>query len=164
MTTLLVFYGSNILKYIVNELKLKDTDNTNISFDELASEATINNDDDDDDIFISRNIIEEEEYTEYIKESVISNKDINPLDFWKQNTYRFPILSTLARRYLAIPATSASIERVFSISNNIITKSRNRLFPDTIKQFILLKSWKLDEFTKLDTRNDDEDYTSQEED
>jgi hypothetical protein len=95
---------------------------------------------------------------------VISNKDINPLDFWKQNTYRFPILSTLARRYLAIPATSASIERVFSISNNIITKSRNRLFPDTIKQFILLKSWKLDEFTKLDTRNDDEDYTSQEED
>ena len=77
----------NILRFeyikIYNELKLKDTDNTNISFDELALEATINNDDDDDDIFISRNIIEEEEYTEYIKESVISNKDINPLDFWK---------------------------------------------------------------------------------
>jgi hypothetical protein len=174
----LLFHYSNIyndaigilrFEYIKirNELKLKDTDNTNISFDELALEATINNDDDDDDdddIFISRNINEEEEYMEYIKESIISNKDINPLDFWKQNTYRFPILSTLARRYLAIPVTSASIERVFSISNNIITKNRNRLFPDTVKQLILLKSWKLDNFIKLDAQNEEEDYTSQEED
>ncbi|PTB47264.1 hypothetical protein M431DRAFT_102764, partial [Trichoderma harzianum CBS 226.95] len=45
----------------------------------------------------------------------------------KSNYNRFPILSILAKRYLAIPATSATIESVFSISNNIIIKARNRL-------------------------------------
>ena len=49
----------------------------------------------------------------------------------------------MARRYLGIPATSAAIERVFSISGNIITKSRNNLNPETVKQLTLLKSWKL---------------------
>ncbi|EEU33654.1 uncharacterized protein NECHADRAFT_56317, partial [Fusarium vanettenii 77-13-4] len=59
----------------------------------------------------------------------------------KTNSIRFPILSILARRYLAIPATSASIESTFSISNNIITKSRNRLDPEVVKKVLLLKSW-----------------------
>ena len=51
----------------------------------------------------------------------------------------------MARRYLAIPATSASIERTFSIGSNVITKSRNRLEPDTVKRIVLLKSWKIKE-------------------
>lgn len=131
-----------------------------MSFDELAIENTTSNlisidDDDDDDIFLSKEIPEEEEYTQYIKESIISNKDFNPLDYWKQNAYRFPILSLLARRYLAIPATSAPIERVFSVSNNIITKSRNRLLPSTVKQLLLLKYWKLEDFKRLDTIEDE---------
>jgi len=119
-----------------NELNFNNNSNIinlNISFNELAMENIIiysNNSDnnkgnEDDDIFIFKNLNKEEEYTEYIKESTISNKDINPLDYWKQNSYRSPILSILTRRYLAIPATSASIERIFSISNNIITKRRN---------------------------------------
>jgi len=36
--------------------------------------------DDDDDIFLSKEI-PEEEYMQYIKESIISNKDFNPLDY-----------------------------------------------------------------------------------
>ena len=56
----------------------------------------------------------------------------------------------MARRYLAIPATSASIERIFSISSNIITKSRNRLEPDTVKQIVLLKSWKIKSLKELE--------------
>ena len=56
----------------------------------------------------------------------------------------------MARRYLAIPATSASIERIFSISSNIITKSRNRLEPDTVRQIVLLKSWKIKSLKELE--------------
>ena len=56
----------------------------------------------------------------------------------------------MARRYLAIPATSASIERIFSISSNIITKSRNRLEPDTVGQIVLLKSWKIKSLKELE--------------
>ena len=56
----------------------------------------------------------------------------------------------MARRYLAIPATSASIERIFSISSNIITKSQNRLEPDTVRQIVLLKSWKIKSLKELE--------------
>ena len=58
-------------------------------------------------------------------------------------------MSIIARRYLAIPATSASIESTFSISNNIITKSRNRLSPDIVRKVILLKSWKIKNTSEL---------------
>jgi len=56
----------------------------------------------------------------------------------------------MARRFLAIPATSASIERVFSIGGNIITKSRNRLSSKTLKKSILLKSWSIKEMKELE--------------
>jgi hypothetical protein len=38
----------------------------------------------------------------------------NILMWWKVHAVRFPYLSRLARRYLAMPATSASVERLFS--------------------------------------------------
>ena len=55
----------------------------------------------------------------------------------------------MARRYLRIPATSASIKRVFSISSYIISKSRNNLNPETVKMLTLLKSWKLKSITEI---------------
>ena len=55
----------------------------------------------------------------------------------------------LARRYLAIPATSAAVERVFSISSNVISKSRNRLLPDTVRKLMLLKSWRASDINVL---------------
>ena len=56
----------------------------------------------------------------------------------------------MARRYLAIPATSASVERTFSIGSNIISKSRNRLEPETVKRIVLLKSWKIKALKELE--------------
>jgi hAT family protein len=56
----------------------------------------------------------------------------------------------MARRYLAIPATSAPIERTFSIGSNIISKSRNRLEPETVKQIVLLRSWKIKALKELE--------------
>jgi len=56
----------------------------------------------------------------------------------------------MARRFLAIPATSAPIERVFSIGGNIIIKSRNRLSLETVKKSVLLKSWSIKEMKELE--------------
>jgi len=56
----------------------------------------------------------------------------------------------LVRNYLAIPTTSAAIERIFSFSNNIITKSRNRLHLDTVKKVIFLKSWGIKTIQELE--------------
>ena len=52
-------------------------------------------------------------------------------------------MSLIARKYLQIPATSASSERFFSQGARIINKDRNRLNKDTFKYIICLKSWGL---------------------
>jgi hypothetical protein len=52
-------------------------------------------------------------------------------------------MSILARQYLAISATSASSERIFSQASNIITKKRNKLSKDTFKMIMCLKNWNI---------------------
>ena len=42
-----------------------------------------------------------------------------PLQFWKANESKFKSLSEIARKYLGVPASSAAVERMFSISGHI---------------------------------------------
>jgi len=49
-------------------------------------------------------------------------KTSNPLKEWRRSVKIFPWLSLLARRVLAIPATSAAPERLFPTSGNTMTK------------------------------------------
>jgi len=65
------------------------------------------------------------------------------LEYWKFNQTRFPILARIARDFFGIPVISAAIERIFSISSNIVNKNRNRLNPIKVKEIMLVKSWKL---------------------
>jgi len=52
----------------------------------------------------------------------------NPLSWWKsQGALQFPHLANLAKRYLCIPATSASSERVWSRASNILQIRRARM-------------------------------------
>ncbi len=62
----------------------------------------------------------------------------DPLQWWKIYGVHFPIMSRLARKYLAIPATSTKCERIFSDSANIITEKRNRLEEDIVRASIIL--------------------------
>ena len=50
-----------------------------------------------------------------------------PLKWWRAKEKTYPKLAWLARRILAIPATSAASERLFSIVGLLITAKRNRL-------------------------------------
>ena len=49
------------------------------------------------------------------------------LKWWKEHAVLFPYLSQVARRYLAMPATSASVERLFSVAGQVVTAKRNSL-------------------------------------
>ena len=62
----------------------------------------------------------------------------NILMWWKKYAVRFPYLSRLARRYLAMPATSASVERLFSVSGQVVTAKRARLDPTTVTLLVFL--------------------------
>ena len=61
-----------------------------------------------------------------------------PLQWWKKREHQFPTLSRLAKRYLAIPATSVKSERLFSDGGNTITAKRNALLPEFACELILL--------------------------
>jgi hypothetical protein len=76
---------------------------------------------------------------------LLINLQIKILDWWKANEIRFPILSIMAKNFLAIMATSAPIENQFSIFGNIITKNRNSVTTKTAITTILLKSWGIPE-------------------
>lgn len=63
----------------------------------------------------------------------------NPLDWWRARAQIFPKLSQIARKYLGIPATSVSSERLFSHANNLITVKRTRLDTDLAGKMLFLK-------------------------
>ena len=54
-----------------------------------------------------------------------------PLEWWKQHTFRFPLLSVLAAALPSVPATSVSSERAFSTAGDIVTQQRTSLKPTT---------------------------------
>ncbi len=81
-----------------------------------------------------------QEYLDYLNLSV-SDEEMNkcPLLFWKSNFGRFPIMSKLARKYLAMPASSGSIERLFSVAGAIKRARRANLNVETIEKLLLLR-------------------------
>ena len=70
--------------------------------------------------------VAELEIVSYLREKpVLVNSDseednTDPLEWWKDNNYRYKLLSTLAAKYFCVPATSVPSERVFSCTGNII--------------------------------------------
>ena len=62
----------------------------------------------------------------------------NPLEWWKKNKERFPGLATLAKRYLAITATSVPSERAFSLAGHIVNAKRSCLLPENVRMLLFL--------------------------
>ncbi len=62
----------------------------------------------------------------------------NPLSWWKMHESSLPILSTFAKYYLCIPASSLASERVFSTSGLICSPLRSRLSNDSIDTLVFL--------------------------
>ena len=55
----------------------------------------------------------------------------------------FPIITQMARDFMAIPATSAPSERVFSQAGNLISKKRTLIASDMVRYVLCLRSWGL---------------------
>ena len=63
----------------------------------------------------------------------------NPLQWWKDNAFRYPLLSPVAQVLLSVPATSVPSERVFSTAGDICTAQRASLGPDQVDMLVFLK-------------------------
>ena len=68
-------------------------------------------------------------------------------------------LESLTRRVLAIPATSAAPERLFSSSGNTMTKKRTRLTCDNLEELVFLhetwpvvREWEANKRVRMDEK------------
>ena len=95
------------------------------------------------------NVTNNSEIKLYFSEPVI-NSESSVLDYWKENSERFPIMSLIAKDYFNIMPTSVASERSFSLAGLTITDIRYRLDPNTVNETLCLPSWqKLLESLKL---------------
>ena len=67
-----------------------------------------------------------------------TDAEANPLKWWSLHASTYPILAALAKKYLCVPASSSSSERVFSTSGNIVSKKRSCLKPHKVDELVFL--------------------------
>jgi len=66
----------------------------------------------------------------------------NPLEWWKKNEMRFPILARLARIFLAVQPSSAPSERIFSVASRLLSARRTRMDPKLAgKALFVSENW-----------------------
>lgn len=63
------------------------------------------------------------------------------LQSWKSAEPQFPVLSQIARDFLAVPASSVDVERDFSVAGRTVTDLRNRMKPETLSKLMCLHQW-----------------------
>ncbi len=76
-----------------------------------------------------------QEVRKYITHATYTNAvklEDNPLALWKQHGHLFPMLSRLARRYLASPVTSCPVERLFSVAGQVDASRRANLSSENL--------------------------------
>lgn len=74
----------------------------------------------------------------YFSEPLIPLKE-DPLQWWKTNQQRFPLLAKTAKIYLCAPPTSVPSERLFSTAGDIRSHTRNRMSPVNAERLVFLK-------------------------
>ncbi|KAK2152400.1 hypothetical protein LSH36_330g11018 [Paralvinella palmiformis] len=78
------------------------------------------------------------EVTSYLSQPSLP-QDSKPLIFWKENKVKYLILSKLASKYLAIPSSSAPIERLFSITGKVFRPELCRLTDKRFEELMIVR-------------------------
>ncbi|CAF4019943.1 unnamed protein product [Rotaria sp. Silwood1] len=83
----------------------------------------------------------EKELENYLASTLVMEGDEKDdiLSFWKQHKQSFPLIASIARDILAIPASNTSVERQFSACKNTFTDKRTKLGSEKLNKLIFLK-------------------------
>ena len=72
-------------------------------------------------------------------ESLVESFDI--LAWWKSNAEKYPVLSAMARDFLAVPLSTVSSESAFSCGGRVLGDSRTSLKPNALEALVCGKDW-----------------------
>ena len=80
------------------------------------------------------------EVIEYLSHSCSHDEeDIHVLGFWRDNVNKYPTLAKLASTYLALPASSAPVERIFSIGGKVFQPDCCSLTDKTFESLMFIR-------------------------
>lgn len=79
------------------------------------------------------------EVQRYLDDDVLT-REKNPLQWWKENSYKYPFLGKLVRERCCVLATSVPCERLFSKAGNILNERRTRLSSRKLEQLLFLNT------------------------
>ena len=134
--------GSNVPNP-TKQRRFEDCDFLDDYDDESTKAARQANSDEQDACRSLRDAVKEE-YDVWLRlheiRAVDSTTHLDPMEWWKMHNSQFPTIAILARKYLAIPASSAPSERVFSRAKLIQERQRWNLLPQRLEASIMLKN------------------------
>ena len=58
------------------------------------------------------------------------------LDFWRMHEKSFPNLARMARQFLGCPASSASVERIFSVAGQFFDDLRRQMADEVLEDLM----------------------------
>lgn len=137
------FDNDELIAYFTEQAaKFKRPQDPDIEF--VEPEPEFPDDDDRPHHFIKqRKFIQlEDEVKEYLLAPLVDERtDI--LVFWKTNRSNWPVLSRMAMYMLAIPASAAPSERIFSSGSRVMSDYRSSMTSQNFEAQICLKSWEI---------------------
>ena len=80
------------------------------------------------------------EVERYFESKITLSEREDPITFWVENESSYPLLSAVAIDLLSIPASSAPVERVFSIAGESTTGKRNRLSDKNLEREVIIRN------------------------
>ncbi|KAL6543057.1 hypothetical protein OROHE_010577 [Orobanche hederae] len=81
----------------------------------------------------------------------------NLLKWWAKRSIIFPVVATIAKEILAVPASTVSVRQAFSVGGYILDERRSGLTPQNLEAQTLLNDWVKDEL-----RQQEPNYNEQE--
>lgn len=90
--------------------------------------------------------LEKTELDRYLEEKRINRSiDIDILEYWNSNQFRFPNLALMARDILSIPISTVASESAFSTGGRILDQYRSCLAHTVVESLICTRDWRYNE-------------------
>ena len=82
-----------------------------------------------------------EVYTYFSNANVQEKDNFDVLEWWRQNSVNYPVLSRLAKEVFAIPCFTVASESAFSTGGRVLDQFRSSLTPKMVEAIVCCQNW-----------------------